>query len=192
MFTRALFLLALLSRLRVNPAAAQSLPTQAYVPPALAAEAVVKAAVPPVLCRKRPSPLAVLDRYGTTTYSEQNKDAAADAAQQTAAEKRKASTARLSGQSSADYAKNQHSRPGGPGTGQVQYPAIILAGGGLPIKTGEGKTAETVAAIGVSGSASEQMDEDCARAGLTKMRGDKSRIAAAATISAAALGAGGL
>ncbi len=47
----------------------------------------------------------------------------------------------------------------------MQYPAIILEGGGLPIKAGK----ETIAAIGVSGTASEQTDEDCARAGLDKI-----------------------
>jgi uncharacterized protein GlcG (DUF336 family) len=144
-------------------ASAQSLPTQAYVPPALGSDAA-KAAIAACAMQKASIAVALVDRYGTVIYAEQDKSAADDAA---ATAKRKATTA-LSGQSSADYAKGQHSRPGGPGTA-VQYPAIILAGGGLPIKIGEGKNAETIAAIGVSGSPSEQMDEDCARAGLMKI-----------------------
>jgi uncharacterized protein GlcG (DUF336 family) len=72
---------------------------------------------------------------------------------------RKAYTALTARRSSAEWAKA--TEPGSRIAGQRSMAKVIPLSGGVPIKVGE----ETIGAVGVSGSSTEQ-DEICATAGL--------------------------
>jgi uncharacterized protein GlcG (DUF336 family) len=72
---------------------------------------------------------------------------------------RKAYTALTARRTSADWAKA--TEPGSRIAGQRSMAKVIPLSGGVPIKAGD----ETIGAVGVSGSATEQ-DEVCALAGL--------------------------
>jgi len=72
---------------------------------------------------------------------------------------RKAYTALTARRSSADWAKA--TEPGTRIAGQRSMAKVIPLSGGVPIKVGE----ETIGAVGVSGSSTEQ-DEICATAGV--------------------------
>jgi uncharacterized protein GlcG (DUF336 family) len=72
---------------------------------------------------------------------------------------RKAYTALTSRRTSADWAKA--TEPGSRTAGQRSMAKVVPLSGGVPIKVGD----ETIGAIGVSGSTTEQ-DEVCANAGL--------------------------
>ena len=77
---------------------------------------------------------------------------------------RKAYTALTARRTSADWAKA--TEPGSQIAGQRSMAKVIPLSGGVPIKAGE----ETIGAVGVSGSATEQ-DEVCALAGVTGVAG---------------------
>ena len=72
---------------------------------------------------------------------------------------RKAYTALTSRRTSADWAKR--TEPGSNIAGQRSMERVVPLSGGIPVKVGD----ETIGAIGVSGSQTEQ-DEVCAQAGL--------------------------
>jgi uncharacterized protein GlcG (DUF336 family) len=72
---------------------------------------------------------------------------------------RKAYTALTSRRTSADWAKA--TEPGSRTAGQRSMAKVVPLSGGVPIKVGD----ETIGAVGVSGSTTEQ-DEICAMAGL--------------------------
>jgi len=72
---------------------------------------------------------------------------------------RKAYTALTSRRTSADWAKS--TEPGSRTAGQRSMAKVVPLSGGVPIKAGD----ETIGAVGVSGSTTEQ-DEVCAVAGL--------------------------
>jgi uncharacterized protein GlcG (DUF336 family) len=72
---------------------------------------------------------------------------------------RKAYTALTSRRSSAEWAKS--TEPGSRTAGQRSMAKVVPLSGGVPIKIGE----ETIGAVGVSGSTTEQ-DEICASSGL--------------------------
>jgi uncharacterized protein GlcG (DUF336 family) len=72
---------------------------------------------------------------------------------------RKAYTALTARRTSADWAKA--TEPGSQIAGQRSMAKVIPLSGGVPIKVGD----ETIGAVGVSGSSTEQ-DEVCARAGV--------------------------
>jgi uncharacterized protein GlcG (DUF336 family) len=72
---------------------------------------------------------------------------------------RKAYTALTSRRTSADWAKA--TEPGSRTAGQRSLAQVVPLSGGVPIKVGE----ETIGAVGVSGSSTEQ-DEICATAGV--------------------------
>jgi uncharacterized protein GlcG (DUF336 family) len=72
---------------------------------------------------------------------------------------RKAYTALTSRRTSADWAKA--TEPGSRIAGQRSMAKVVPLSGGVPIKVGD----ETIGAVGVSGSSTEQ-DEVCALAGL--------------------------
>jgi uncharacterized protein GlcG (DUF336 family) len=73
---------------------------------------------------------------------------------------RKAYTALTTRRTSADWAKA--TEPGSRTAGQRSMAKVIPLSGGVPIKVGD----ETIGAVGVSGSSTEQ-DEVCARAGVS-------------------------
>ena len=72
---------------------------------------------------------------------------------------RKAYTALTARRTSAEWAKA--TEPGSRIAGQRSMAKVIPLSGGVPVKVGE----ETIGAVGVSGSTTEQ-DEICAKAGL--------------------------
>jgi uncharacterized protein GlcG (DUF336 family) len=76
--------------------------------------------------------------------------------------RRKAYTARTFGRPSAEWA--ERTGPTSDVAGQRQLAEVIPLKGGIPMKIG----AETIGAIGVSGSSTDG-DENCAKAGVAKI-----------------------
>src|SRR5262249_48136204 len=143
--------------------AAQSLPSEKFLPLALsleAAQAVMAACDKPP---NRPIALVVVDRKGQTILW-----MIGDGGRVTSAElaRGKAYTSALTGMSSAAYSKSLETRIDG-GKSSPPDPNLTGGEGGLPVIA----AGETIGGIGVSGSAPETGgDEACSQRGIDKIK----------------------
>lgn len=107
--------------------------------------------------------VTVVDRYGDTRvqlFGDGARAASADLS------RRKAYTSVVRGISSGEYGKWLAGRPA-PVPGGIQPdPNLFGAGGAFPLTIGD----DIVAAIGVSGDGGAAKDEDCANAGIAKIK----------------------
>jgi uncharacterized protein GlcG (DUF336 family) len=122
------------------------------------AKAIAEAALGACKAKGYNTAVAVVDRAGQVMVILRDEQATA---QQAEMARRKAYTARMFRTTTLEFQKRTSE---GAYTAQRDIADILALGGGVPIQVGN----ETIGGVGSSGS-SQQMDDECAKAGVAKV-----------------------
>ena len=156
---RRLFLLTCLAATPM-PGLAQGVVTERNISAALAAEAA-SAAVEACAGRGHRVTAAVVDRSGVLKALLRGDGAGTHTV---SAAQAKAYTAASMRANTSQVLETVRTNPGAARLSDVQ--GFLIVGGGLPIRVGD----EVVGAIGVDGSPGGHLDEQCAEAGIARIR----------------------
>jgi len=161
MFNRRLCLIALVTALcAASPAVAQDILQQKNISLALATEAAT-AALQFCSAKEWKVSVAVVDRAGQLKTQLRADDAGPHTLDSS---RRKAYTSASLREGTSKLLEIVQKNPGAATLPMID--GLLILGGGLPIRTGD----EVIGAIGIGGAPGGHLDDQCAEAGIAKIR----------------------